>query len=59
MTDLEAIKAARREVRNELTDKISIIYAVSNLQEKDALEQVFRRVFEDNWGSYASRIRIV
>lgn len=59
MTDLEVIQAARKEVRNELTDKVTIIYAVKDAKEKDGLEQVFKRVFENNWGSYASRIRIV
>lgn len=58
MTDLEAIKAACKKVKNELTDKVTIIYAVKDLKEKDALEQVFKRVFEDNWGVYASKIKI-
>ena len=59
MTDLEVIKEARKEVRNQLTDKVSVIYAVKDPKAKDNLEQVFKRVFEDNWGAYAARIKIV
>lgn len=59
MTDLEVINAARQEVLNPLTDKVSVIYVAKDSKGKDELEQVFRRVFEDNWGAYATRIKIV
>ena len=58
MTDLELIQAKKQIVKNDLTDRVEIIYQASSPKEKDELVRAFKNLFEGNWGIYAAKIRI-